>query len=412
MGCEESMGCADLIADGQRRPGSRGGRGPLFLLILLACGIVSALVFVVTMTSRPPLEGAGANYQEMADQLDFFQTGSDFSGGKMDRVVLNADVPASLGLADPGARFPRMGTWTSPEMPGVRPFSELLPSYNAHCPPETGLRFDVRTRDAQSGNWSPWFFLGDWGRTIGNQDRIIRNDFGHVEIDILYLERPGNAYQVRVRFFAFSLDEKTNPLLRRLAVCTSGVEKNESARAASMRPIATKSIDSRDLPVPFRAQGLAAKPLRPEICSPTSVSMVMQYLGRDRPTEENALAIYDGNYAMFGNWGRAVAWAGENGFDAWLTRFRSWEQVNATIAQGQPIIASIRFKKGQCPSFVLKQTDGHLIVIRGFTSGGDLIVNDPASKERGNGAIYKADELAKAWLAHGGVGYIIRKPLP
>jgi hypothetical protein len=136
----------------------------------------------------------------------------------------------------------------------------------------------------------------------------------------------------------------------------------------------------------------------------------MQYLGHDRPTEENALAIYDTEYDMFGNWGRAVAWAGENGFDAWLTRFRTWDQVKAVIAQGQPIIASIRFKKGECPSFVIDHTAGHLIVIRGVTRDGDLIVNDPASRTRGNGAVYKADEMAKAWIAHGGVGYIIRKP--
>ena len=140
--------------------------------------------------------------------------------------------------------------------------------------------------------------------------------------------------------------------------------------------------------------------------------MVMQYLGYNRPTEENALAIYDSEYGLFGNWARAVAWAGENGFDAWVTRYRNWEQVKATIATGQPIIASIRFEKGECPSFVLKETDGHLIVIKGVTREGDLIVNDPASRDKGGGAIYKASELAKAWFGHGGVGYIIRKPAP
>jgi hypothetical protein len=176
-------------------------------------------------------------------------------------------------------------------------------------------------------------------------------------------------------------------------------------------PVAFEHLPSaRDIPVPFRAQGSAAKPLRPEICSPTSVSMVLQYLGFDRPTEENALGIYDAEYDLFGNWSRAVAWAGQNGFDGWLTRFRNWDQVRATLASGQPIIASIRFKKGQCPSFVMSETAGHLIVIRGFTSGGDFIVNDPASKDKGNGAVYKAADLSKAWLDHGGVGYILRKP--
>jgi hypothetical protein len=57
----------------------------------------------------------------------------------------------------------------------------------------------------------------------------------------------------------------------------------------------------------------------------------------------------------------------------------------------------------------MQQTAGHLIVIRGVTKEGDLIVNDPASKDKGNGAVYKAKELEIAWFGHGGVGYIIRR---
>jgi hypothetical protein len=38
--------------------------------------------------------------------------------------------------------------------------------------------------------------------------------------------------------------------------------------------------------------------------------------------------------------------------------------------------------------FIYENTGGHLLVIRGFTPGGDVIVNDPASRDKGNGAIY------------------------
>src|SRR5439155_610502 len=60
-------------------------------------------------------------------------------------------------------------------------------------------------------------------------------------------------------------------------------------------------------------------------------------------------------------------------------------------------------------------TDGHLIVIRGFTRSGDVIVNDPGNREKGNRVIYPAHGLAHAWFGNGGVGYVIRppaKPLP
>ncbi len=127
---------------------------------------------------------------------------------------------------------------------------------------------------------------------------------------------------------------------------------------------------------------------------------------------QNALAIWDDDYAIFGNWNRAVQYAASLGLDAQLERFTTMDQVRARLAEGQPIIASINFEPNTFPSNVMNSTDGHLIVIRGFNEAGDLIVNDPASKERGHGIVYKADELAHAWLVNtGGVGYIIKKPV-
>lgn len=397
----------------QRAPRISRGVGMLILFILTGGTMIASLVWVAFISSHSDV-GSPQMVKPVfpVDQVDFVDSAAGWSAGKIERLEMPAAGQAKLILKDGRNRFPRWGTWTSPEMRTAFAFTEMIPSYNPHCPSETGLRFDIRTRDAASGKWSPWFYLGSWGRTLAGE-REIHNEFGKVDVDTLKLDLPADAYQARVHFYAFNLDEAVNPSLRRLAICYSGVKGGGDAplnRAAI--PVMLEQDFSRDIPVPFRAQGNAAKPLRPEICSPTSVSMVMQYLGDNRPTEENALAIYDSEYGLFGNWARAVAWAGENGFDAWVTRYRTWEQVKATLATGQPIIASIRFEKGECPSFVLKETDGHLIVIRGFTREGDLIFNDPASREKGGGAIYKAGELAKAWFAHGGVGYIIGKPVP
>ena len=392
---------------------ARATRNVLLLFGAVACLVIVSLVVVVISFARSSNEQVAINgAAEVADRLDFFDSPAGWTEGKLERLELLPGLPPQLTLKDDRNRFPRAGIWTSAEIRTAFAFTELIPSYNPHCPPETGLRFDVRTRDASSGKWSAWFYLGSWGRTLAKVEREIRNDFGSVDVDTLALNRPADAYQMRVNFYAFNLDETINPSLRRFAVCYSGAVADAAAREQLVVPVSLAHDFARDIPVPFRAQGNAAKPLRPEICSPTSVSMVMQYLGHNRPTEENALGIYDSEYGLFGNWARAVAWAGENGFDAWLTRFRNWDQVKATLSQGQPIIASIRFKKGQCPSFVMQQTDGHLIVIRGVTKEGDLIVNDPASRDKGNGAVYKADELAKAWFAHGGVGYIIKKAEP
>lgn len=137
--------------------------------------------------------------------------------------------------------------------------------------------------------------------------------------------------------------------------------------------------------------------------------MVLAYYGIDRPTVENARAMYDPEHHMFGNWMRACQRAGELGLEAHLERFRSWEPVKRELAAGHPLVASIRFRKGEFPSAVFQDSEGHLLVIRGFTPQGDVIVNDPASRARGNGAVYKAAELAHAWFDHGGVAYVITR---
>jgi hypothetical protein len=144
--------------------------------------------------------------------------------------------------------------------------------------------------------------------------------------------------------------------------------------------------------------------------------MVLHYWKVTRPPMENCLAIWDDHNALFGNWSNAVQRAAEVGMDSWLQRFRNWDQVKELIAQGQPVVASIEFAKGTFDDAPLyKSTGGHLIVIRGFTRDGNVIVNDPARRHGGDGAIYPARGLGHAWFGHGGVAYVIRppaKPLP
>lgn len=347
----------------------------------------------------------------VVDRLEFFDSAARWSAGEMRNLEVREDSAARLVLADPAARrFPRNGRWTSPEVWTHFPFTELLPSWNAHTPDETGVYFEVRVHDAATSEWSPWLYIGQWGKTVLRPDRQIAFDKGHVRIDVLRLDEPADAYQIRASMQSFRFDRQIVPSIRRIAVVYSGVVEDEQLRAQLAGPRFVPEDWARDISVPFYAQGDGPPEIGGSICSPTSVSMVTSYLGRPRPVVENALAIYDSEYGMFGNWSRATQRAADLGLDAWLTRVRSWDELKGLIAEGQPVIASIRFGQGEFPSNVLERTNGHLIVIRGLTPEGDAIVNDPASKDRGERVIYKAEELARAWFGHGGVAYIIRKP--
>jgi hypothetical protein len=385
----------------------------LITTVLVAGGLIVALVSVRPGAARAvrstnPLKGKA----EMVDRLAMFDTGAEFEDGKLEHVRVDASSPARVVLDDTRTNtYPRYGHWISPEVSTELGFTELIPSWNVTCPPNTGVRFDVRARDARSGQWTPWLYAGQWGRNVGNRARVVTCPWGTVHVDTLLLDRPANAYQIRARLESFDLDRSVNPSIRRVSVSYSGRVRDQATRERLTHPVTIVGDWRRDLAVPFFAQGTAPSNVKGSICSPTSTTMVMSYWGVRRPLLENALAIYDDERDIFGNWGRAVARAGELGFDAWLTRMRNWQQVKAMIAQGQPVIAAVNFTKGQFPSSVLDETDGHLIVIRGFNGDGDVICNDPASKDKGNGVVYKADELARAWFANaGGVAYVIRGP--
>lgn len=323
----------------------------------------------------------------------------------MEHRLVEIDVadPSTQQTTRPN-RYPAQQRWTSKTVETQFAFTELLPSWNVTVPDNSGVRWDVRVRDAKTGQWSPWLYIGYWGRVTQDR-RTTEFAGGEVEIDVLRLKSPADAFEVRSTGMSFDLPTPKLPTVRKVQAVYSRPLTENAIATPTTKPAAV------DLALPFRPQGIEDKCISGSICSPTSVSMVLEWIGINRPTQENALAIWDDDYSLFGNWNRAVQYAATLGLESQLERFTTMDQVRARLAEGQPIIASINFEPGTFPSNVMNSTDGHLIVIRGFNEQGDLIVNDPASKDRGNGIIYKADELANAWLVNtGGVGYIIKRP--
>jgi hypothetical protein len=352
------------------------------------------------------------NPPNVVDILQHVESAADWSAGTMTNVAIVADeVAPRIQLAYQEKNFPREGTWTGPEVETDCEFTDLITSFNPHAPDDTGMTLEIRVKQGET--WSPWLFMQSWGRVVFPPTRTIKFDGGAVDIDTIELTKPAQAYQCRIGLIAFNYDTKIAPAVRRLSVCYSGVVDDPKRRAKLIKKPTTLPADfARDLPVPFRGQGDWKNPrsLWGLVCSPTSTSMVLEYHGAKFTTLENCDRIYDPQYDLFGNWGRAIARAGEVGMDAWLARFRNWDQVKEQIADGNPVVASIRFRKGQVQGFLYESTGGHLLVVRGFTGDGGVIVNDPARRETGAGAVYPASEFAKAWFDNGGVGYVIKKP--
>jgi len=305
------------------------------------------------------------------------------------------DLEGRLALA-PGGRF------TSQLLRWGRPFDELLLSWNALVPAGSGLALDVQLESRARAERSPWLALGRAGdRPPEPDDARTSFDGGRVEVDIVRCERTYDAFRYRLRAASEGTDE--------LELWASAACLSERARLADLDP-GPLPEGERALAVPPRSQQDAPPALAPRVCSPTSVAMVLAHHGLEVPLEELCAAIYDPQHDLFGNWPRAVQAAFERGAPGTLVRLSSWSAVARFVASGVPLVASVRAEAGELAGAPYERTAGHLLVIRGFDGAGGVLVNDPAAPLASVARTYSAQDLARCWLARGGVAYALSPP--
>ena len=279
------------------------------------------------------------------------------------------------------------------------PFSNAVLSWNADAPAGTTLRFELRVRD--SSGWSGWYAMGEWradgGRSIPGQ----ADSRGKVDVDTLKLKSTATALQYRVELSSSS--PAATPLIRQVSVVYSDLSRGLSGPALPMPAGAV-----RDLDVPQHSQLEEDPSYRSDICSATSLAMVMQYWGLKKSVADVVAGVKDQTTGIYGNWPLNMALAGANGFDARVDRFYSVVQLEQEIAAGRPVAISIAFGPGELTGSPIRSTDGHLIVVRGFTPSGDIIVNDPiAPTSKAVRLVYKREELGRIWQRSGGIVYLL-----
>jgi hypothetical protein len=305
--------------------------------------------------------------------------------------------------------------------------SELIASYDARTPHGTFLEISARGHTA-SGHTSSWDSLGRWAShetrfhrmSLGSQ----RDDLSRVAVDTLATE-PGVRFarwQVRISLYRRAGSSKTPTVTR-----VTGMASRLPARSPTSRP---GPAVGKSLAVPRYSQQVH----RGEYprwdgggeawCSPTSTSMVLGYWKRlpsprqyawvrnayPQPWVDYAARYtfawgYDGT----GDWPFNTAYASRFGLDAFVTRLRSLREAEEFIKAGIPLVASISFGSGELDGAPITSTSGHLLVIRGFTTSGNVIVNDPAaSRARTVRRVYQRGQFENAWVdSTGGVVYVI-----
>jgi hypothetical protein len=364
---------------------------------------VAALIFTCLLLSvSGKAEAASRSYIAFGD----YDTAKELAAGTTTGITI-ANGEARL------ARGRTKGTLTSRAYISSHK-DTFVPSWNARTPSGTWLRMEMRVRS--DGNWTRWWNMGVWAKGTGT---IKRHSVGgqragdwRVLTDTLQSVGPvfADAYQYRL-----TLQSKRKGRTPRVGAIY--VTASNSYRNGEVLVGPNKRLWGESLSVPTRSQMIY--PNGGEIwCSPTSLSMVMAYwankTGR-RNLDQEVLTVargtYDYVYHGNGNWPFNTAYAASYGLKASVNRFSSLGQVERWIAKGVPVIASISWGRKDLTSAPIPASSGHLLVIRGFTEAGNVIVNDPAaSSNSGVRRVYKRDEFRKAWFesGSGGVAYLVR----
>ena len=322
------------------------------------------------------------------------------AAARLDVTAVSEAIPASVRCALETPNAPQydgddvlvsLGPWT-PRAP-IRHFLPSLALLAARAP---SVRFELAAR--REGVWSPWIAtttLGDrtFARLPATADGLT------ADIDEVFASPPVDGVRLRVRVGGPGCEAMFDtPWL----VTLSAWDGTATGEGATPRV---------RLAVPPRTQMTEAEPIRLRICSPTSVGMAMEYLGREVPTVILAEEIFHAPTDRYGVWPAAVRAAAAHGIPGYLLRFPDWQTVAWCLERGLPIVASVRYEPGELTNAAIADTTGHLIVITGL-DGPDVLVNDPAAPTtREVPRRYDRRELTRAWLDRSGVGYVFLRPL-
>lgn len=299
----------------------------------------------------------------------------------------------------------------SPRGKSVAPWNELLLSWNASTPEESGLEFQAQAVFPERN--SAWYSLGAWSEetnafsrhSLGKQ----KDADGEVDTDILRLKAPAEGFRIRV--ILHPAKSGRVPELRLLTV--SLIDTHSTNPPVASPP----GLRNKILNVPQRTQHAYAGGI--SWCSPTSLSMVLQYwadrlgrpeIGHDVP--EVVAGVYDPGWHGTGNWPFNVAYAGRfQPLRAYAARLRDLADVEAWISKDVPVVISVSLNlvRGK-PA---QEGDGHLIVVVGFNETGDVWVNDPDASYppvpgRTIRRLYSRQDVERGWAISHRTAYVIQ----
>jgi hypothetical protein len=415
------------------------------LLVTVVAGAAFALVGTAPALASQPYP---LNYKTFAfDAADSTQSGTSLTANNS-ITLASSGLSGPFAYSDPFSNYSNdgadgsgnyvYGTWTS----GVKnlsfDYNELVSSWNAQTPNGTWIQVEVQPQ-INDGHWAKWYILGRWSSSDSDFHRTSvggQGDAdGFVSIDTFFAkDHPAVAYRLRLTLFKRE-GSSASPTVSRL----SAISMNLTNQKMNF-PSSTTITSQVDLALPKHSQEIHHGDF-PQYdnggeawCSPTSTSMVVSYwsgvtgtnydptpaeykwvtdaLGSNHPdpvVDYTARAVYDYHYNGAGNWPFNAAYAASRGLVGDVTALHNLREAEPFIEAGIPLVSSVAWESNKLDGGI-KSTNGHLMVIGGFTANGNVIAYDPASDNDGLVRhVYDREQFERAWIpASGGIVYVIR----
>ena len=288
----------------------------------------------------------------------------------------------------------------------VIPFTQLIVSFNVERPTEGSFEFFLRvhTQGKNDNEWEPWNKIASWSDSIQKSFFSKSSDatFNYVRLEmntVLF----GDGFQLRVE----KTKTATLDAVKGLFVCASNYKEFKPERPY----LASKGLACvRVKGVLKKSQKLIDHPRIGALCSPTTLSMVLEFLTQESIDPlETARNVYDEGLDVFGSWPFNMAYAFEKTkgrFFFYVARLSSFAQLHK-ILSFMPVGLSVR---GAIKGARKNYPSGHFLVVVGYDADKkQVICFDPAFDTLDKVEVaYDIAEFLPAWERSNRLIYRVR----
>jgi len=255
----------------------------------------------------------------------------------------------------------------------IKPFSQLIFSWNAVRPAQGHFSFLVQARDARTKQWGKWHHMIDWGARI--QKSYLSSSDGCTQYVHVRLETEQNK---RTDAFRIKVDARNGADLSLLRSLTVSLADYEKFKPESLDGIYLSSVSIAA--VPKISQFALDHPESKRLCSPTSCSILTGFLrGEYVDPIDFADGVFDHGLEIFGSWPFNVAHAYEHCREHMhfcTRRLNSFTELYHQLQRGIPVVVSVRGSLEGAPKVY---DNGHLLVVVGWDAKKRTVIcHDPA----------------------------------